>query len=302
MTAERSKSAATAVWFTGERSLTDQLRRGGYAPATQADHDQVPPTIAAHAITTRTQPGDLILDPDCGAGTVLTEALYTGRRAIGLTVDPRWRRVARMNLTAAHRNGARRPGTVLTGTPGLLRDAEATGLAGQVDLVLTSLRGHRLSTSLDHAGARSEWTARCRRLADTLSDCHPLLRPGGHAVVVIQPTRCGDVLLDLPTQVLEAGRAAGLIPIQRGIAMTARVRGHEVFARVGFAARRAAEQARAAGTPIALTAHCNVVIFRARILPANLLADGVATDLPPATASSRPDGIANPGPSARWAA
>ncbi|MGO1053263.1 TRM11 family SAM-dependent methyltransferase [Crossiella sp. CA198] len=298
MTAAGSAPTATSVWFTGERSLADQHRRGGYTPATQTDRDQVPPTVAAHAITTFTQPGDLVLDPDCGAGTVVTEALCAGRWAIGLTVDPRWRRVARMNLTAARRNGARRPGTVLTGTPGLLHDAEATDLAGQVDLVLTSLRGHRPSAAVDSSGSVSRW----RRLTDMLSGCHPLLRPGGYVVVVIQPTRYGGVLLDLPTQVLEAGRAVGLIPVQRGIAVTARVRGHEVFTRVEVTVRRAAEHARAAGTPIALTAHCDVVIFRAHFLPATLLADGVVTELPLATTALRQDGIANAHPSTRWAA
>lgn len=54
----------------------------------------MPPAVAAHAITTYTRPGDTVLDPGCGAGTVMIAALRFGLDAIGLTGRRRWWPVA----------------------------------------------------------------------------------------------------------------------------------------------------------------------------------------------------------------
>ena len=56
------------------------------------------PAIAAHAIRHYTQPGDLVLDPMCGIGTTLVEALHAGRCAVGVEYEPHWVRIARANV------------------------------------------------------------------------------------------------------------------------------------------------------------------------------------------------------------
>ncbi|WHT20187.1 DNA methyltransferase [Crossiella sp. CA-258035] len=280
MTAPSSGPGISPVWWTGQHSIATQHRRGGYNPATQFDRDQVPPKIAAHAIATFTRPGDLVLDPACGAGTVVTEALYASRRAIGLTTDPRWRRVARLNIGTARRNGAPRPGTVLLGDLDLLEVAEAASLAGQVDLMLTSLRGCHPGTPAGDPPGESASDNAFRMLAGALAWSLLLLRPGGYAVVVIKPTRSAGRLLDLTSSVLRLGQAAGLRPIGRGVALTARVRGQQVYTGAGLAERDAAHRAQAAGTPIALTAHRDVVIFTVPEVPDNLLKVAVPAGLP----------------------
>ncbi|MGO9001512.1 MAG: TRM11 family SAM-dependent methyltransferase [Limisphaerales bacterium] len=45
------------------------------------------PVFAREAIKTFTQPGDFVLDPFCGGGTTLVEALSHGRRAAGMDVS-----------------------------------------------------------------------------------------------------------------------------------------------------------------------------------------------------------------------
>lgn len=45
------------------------------------------PIFAREAIRTFTQPGDLVLDPFCGGGTTLVEALSLGRRAAGMDIN-----------------------------------------------------------------------------------------------------------------------------------------------------------------------------------------------------------------------
>jgi len=47
-----------------------------------------PPQLPRKFILGMTQPGDIVLDPMVGSGTTLVEALMTGRRAIGLDIDP----------------------------------------------------------------------------------------------------------------------------------------------------------------------------------------------------------------------
>lgn len=46
------------------------------------------PPFVKWAIDRYTKPGDVVLDPFCGCGTVVLEATLTGRRAIGFDVDP----------------------------------------------------------------------------------------------------------------------------------------------------------------------------------------------------------------------
>ena len=63
-----------SVWPTGQRDPLAQLRDAGCVPGTETDTERIPPAVAAHAIALYTRPGDLVLDPDCGAGTALVEA------------------------------------------------------------------------------------------------------------------------------------------------------------------------------------------------------------------------------------
>src|SRR5437867_9643348 len=47
-----------------------------------------PESFAAHWIATLTQPGDVILDPFCGRGTLPFQALLMGRLGVGVDVNP----------------------------------------------------------------------------------------------------------------------------------------------------------------------------------------------------------------------
>jgi SAM-dependent methyltransferase len=46
------------------------------------------PSIARGAIAALSRPGDLVVDPFCGSGTVLVEAMGLGRRALGVDASP----------------------------------------------------------------------------------------------------------------------------------------------------------------------------------------------------------------------
>jgi modification methylase len=68
------------------------------------------PELARRAIVHYPEPGDLVLDPMCGVGTTLVEAVHLDRRALGIELEPRWAAVATSNIALALDQG--RPGTV----------------------------------------------------------------------------------------------------------------------------------------------------------------------------------------------
>jgi SAM-dependent methyltransferase len=96
--------------------------------------------LARRAIDAYTRPGDLVLDPACGDGTTLVEAIELGRRAIGVAAAGQGAAAAQA-VVATRSRGA--PGQALV----MLGDALELGrgllaeLTGQVALVLTSRAG-----------------------------------------------------------------------------------------------------------------------------------------------------------------
>ncbi|WP_413116192.1 DNA methyltransferase [Streptomyces sp. CY1] len=257
-----------SVWSTGQDDASLQLTRGPYSPATTQDSARMPPAVAAYAVAAYTRPGDTVLDPDCGAGTVLVEALRAGRHAIGITRHHRWRAIARANVTAAKRDGAVPDGMVLESPP----DAAAmrhAGLAGHSDLLLTTWRpplrsrAHRADELDGGTGTPAGESASTDRLRRQLARCRPLLRPGAHVIVVAPRRRSRDALLDLPGHVLRAGWAVGLLPVERCVALLGELRGSRLVACASAAQRRSvARQERALGQPVMLPAHQDVLIFQ----------------------------------------
>jgi len=168
-------------------------RHGGDRPATATDVDRMPPAVAAAAITAFSRPGEVVCDPDCGAGTVLVEALWAGRHAIG---RPRGRGgwpLARSNITAAKRAGACGDGTVLAHHPDIWSTTSTAGVAGQIRLALTALRriGSQPSARTHGASALAA-EAGYSRLADTLAGVVPLLHPHAHVIITVPPARNRD--------------------------------------------------------------------------------------------------------------
>lgn len=57
---------------------------------------QLPRKLLARVIEASTHPGDLVLDPMCGSGTAIVEAVCRGRRAVGIELDPGRAALARL--------------------------------------------------------------------------------------------------------------------------------------------------------------------------------------------------------------
>jgi SAM-dependent methyltransferase len=111
MTTEPTTSTlALAVWPTPTR------RQHRYLAASSGQHP-IPPELAARAILAYSDAGNLVVDPSCGIGTVLVEAIRLGRRAIGVEADRAKAALAIANISHARQQGAAGRAAVLEGNP-----------------------------------------------------------------------------------------------------------------------------------------------------------------------------------------
>ncbi|GAA1370330.1 TRM11 family SAM-dependent methyltransferase [Catellatospora chokoriensis] len=273
----------TSVWLTGQQPARIQ-RAGRYVPHTSIHPGKMLPDVAAHAITTYTNPGDLVLDPMCGAGTTLVEAVRAGRDAIGVDIEPRFAELAAANLALAEQHQAPGVGLVATGDATRLLDVIPPDAIGRVALVLTSppygrgthgivritdkrvtkrdhVYGDRAQGNLAYAG----WTRLLAGFAMIMDNCRQVLAPGGTVVITSRPVRrTRDDFIDLPSELLRIAVGAGLEPVERAVAMLAAVRDGQIIHRANMFGLLAARRARSEGIPVSLVTHEDVLVLKVK--------------------------------------
>ncbi|WP_328397869.1 TRM11 family SAM-dependent methyltransferase [Nocardia sp. NBC_00416] len=271
-----------SVWATAQNAPAAQ-RRGRYHPDSTAHPAKMLPAIVQHAVETYTRPGDLVLDPMCGIGTTLVESLHLGRRAVGVEYETRWAELARTNIGLAHETGIDLAADVYTGDARKLTTLVPQELHGQVDLVITSppygdsLHGHvrangkapvvktnhRYGPVLDRGNLANVGIGRLLSgFTKILAGAAEYLAPGGHVVITARPWRQHAELVNLPTHLFTCGELAGLVPVERCVALLGRLSEGELVARSSFFQRDFVVKQRAAGLPIHLIAHEDVVVLR----------------------------------------
>jgi tRNA G10 N-methylase Trm11 len=271
----------TSVWLTCQQQARDQ-RRGRYVPETSTHPGKMLPNLAAHAISSFTAPGDLVLDPMVGSGTTLVEAMHLGRDAIGIDIEPRFTALAERNVALASSQGAAGTAKVVNGDATGLLDLVPASAVGRVGLVLTSPpygRGTHGLVRADSTGVRKRdhlygdrergnlayagWSRLLDGFATILAASYDLLRPGGTVVITCRPVRRQrDDLIDLPGELLAVARSTGLDPVQRCAAMLAAVRDGQIVHRASMFGLMAVRRARAEGVPVHLIAHEDVLVLR----------------------------------------
>ena len=269
-----------SVWPMAQRSAPTQ-RSGRYLPLSGRHPAKMLPAIAARAVATYTGLGDLVLDPMCGIGTTLVEAIHLGRDAIGVEYEAPWADLARANLELAHELGASGHGEVVTGDARSLQAIVDPAVRGLVALVVTSppygasLHGQvRTRTGSGLAKSHDRYSKDPENLAHQsteellggfttiLRGCARLLRPGGFVVVTARPWRSHGELVDLPAAVFACGSAAGLLPYERNVALLAGLRDDRLVPRVSFFQIDRVRKARAAGEPLLAIAHEDLLVMR----------------------------------------
>jgi SAM-dependent methyltransferase len=260
------------------------------------------PELARRAIENYSDPGDLVLDPMCGIGTTLVEAIHLGRHALGVELEPRWVDLTAANLVHAHDQGAHGRAGVLVGDatelPRLLAadarpflrqlepvDAIDVHPCGRIDMILTSppyacevgeldkqawrlRRGRldRLQTRNYSPDRANLGHARKRRYLAAMAASYAadaaVLKPGGFLVVVTKNLRLHGALNDLAGQTIVLCRRAGLCYWQHVIAVLATLEDGELIARPSFWQLLQTRRARARGDRTQLVGHEDVLVFR----------------------------------------
>ena len=200
-------------------------RYGRYVAGSAGHRDRTPPDLAATLVHRYSRPGDLIVDPCVGTGTMLVEAVHAGRDGLGMDIEAGWVSLARTNLALATRQGATGRARVILADATRLPARVPTGLRGTVDLVLTSApmgktmpayRRGLYRTGARRAvgpvgGPRVGRVVTGAGLGRVLAGCAALLRPGGLAAVVLSREPADRSLsTGFPLYVVPAGLRAGL--------------------------------------------------------------------------------------------
>lgn len=285
-----------SVWTTAQAAPAAQ-RKGRFVPESTAHPAKMLPAVAAHAIAHYTQPGDLVLDPMCGIGTTLVEAVHAGRRAVGIEYEPHWVDVARANLQLARDAGVEHEGRVFHGDARQIAALIPPEYLGQAALVVTSPpygpsthgqvavapgKGvqkyhHRYGNTLDRGNLANIGHHRLLSgFTRILAGLVPYLKPGGHIAITIRPWREHAELIDLPSQILACGVHAGLIPVERCVALLARAGDGDLVARGSFFQRDFIRKQRENGLPLHLISHEDVLVFRT---PLHRSGSGISTEL-----------------------
>ena len=91
------KPGAKCRWFGGNK-VANVLRISGIKPTKEMHPTPKPEKLAAFFIRLHSRPGELILDPFCGAGPSLVAAKTLNRRAIGIELEERYCEMAAKRL------------------------------------------------------------------------------------------------------------------------------------------------------------------------------------------------------------
>lgn len=239
------------------------------------------PALARRAIEEYSEPGDLVLDPMCGAGTTLVEAGALDRRCLGVDLEARWAELSQRNVDHVLDASQRRRVRVRVGDARNLASVFPRH-AGRVDLILTSppyacdVATVEKSSDSGHIGCAAEnfnysesnsniGHARGNRyveeMAAVYASCFEMLKPGGLLVTVTKNLRRGTQLFDLAALTCEIAQRAGFTYLQHVIALQCGIRDSELVGRPSFWQLQQTRRARERGLPIHLVVHEDVLVL-----------------------------------------
>ena len=95
------RAGGKLAWAEDRRAVPNIWQ--GMPPRERAHPNEKPLALVADFISWHTKPGDVVLDPFCGAATTGIAALQLGRKFIGIELDPTHYETALRRIEAEHR-------------------------------------------------------------------------------------------------------------------------------------------------------------------------------------------------------
>lgn len=179
---------------------------------TTRDNNRTFRSLARQAIRAYTSPNDLVIDPMCGTGDTLVEAIKSDRMAIGIEYQRYWAEIARRRVeTASGSPSGRGYGVVVHGDPleaGRLVGADVKGRAA---LVIASLQNGTVRSVHDCDFICGDLTDVAAGFTVVLAQCRELLRPDGHLAVITMPVKHEGTWTDLNSVTHEPALNAGFV-------------------------------------------------------------------------------------------
>ncbi len=272
-----------SVWLVAQQTARAQ-RQGRYLAHSTAHPGKMLPELARVIIRAYSEPGELVLDPMCGIGTSLVEAIHLDRDAAGVELEPRWATLAAGNIALAREQGAPANAVCLQGDSRRLGRGLLDELAGSVALIVSSppygpsLHGQ---VKAGHGRPVEKWDDRYSRnpgnlahlpahgggrpsfadaLAEILAGCVRMLAPQGRLVLTARPYRSRGALVDLPGQIIRLAASDGLVLAERHVALLCALRDGRLVSRTSFF--QLTHQRRRTFERMLLIAHEDVLVFR----------------------------------------
>jgi modification methylase len=297
--ASNTSDIPLAIWPCAQTTSQWQ-RHGRYVRESNRHPGKMLPELARRAIDCYSEPGDLVVDPMCGIGTTLAEAVRLDRDAIGVELESHWAELAKRNVARARSDGAPGHARVLRGDarklPKLLarknaralRDPSGTSVAhlplAGVDLVLTSppygCEVGEIDKSAWHTGreicrtdtrnysrdrtniGHARGTAYAEAMLDIYRACATVVKPGGFVVIVTKDMRRHGKLRNLAGETVDLCQRAGLDYWQHIVALLATIRDAELVPRPSFWQITQTRSALVRGDRSHLVCHEDVLVFR----------------------------------------
>jgi modification methylase len=274
---------ALSVWPVAQAPGRVQ-RRDRYLPTSTAHPGKMLPALAREVIGRYSEPGELVIDPMCGIGTTLVEAIHLGRRAIGVELEPEWASVAAGNVLHARRQGADGQAMAMCGDARDLGAGPLDQLAGEVALILTSppygpslhgqvrVRSDRVEKWNDSYSDNPDNLARLptsapegrpslgAALAQIIGGCHRLLAATGRLVFTVRPYRSDSRLVNLPGELISLAQEAGFELEARHAALLCGLRDDHLVPRASFF--QIGKQRSGTIPRMLVIAHEDVLVFR----------------------------------------
>jgi tRNA G10 N-methylase Trm11 len=283
MTTDNTKTnALVSVLATGQQPSRLQ-RKGRYTEESMQHPGKMLPAIASRIIEAFTRPGELVIDPMCGIGTTLVEAIHLGRDAAGMEYEADFVQLTAANVLHARTQGAKGSARVTCGDSRNIATAYSS-LRGEAALVLTSppygsyTHGHVSSGARTGGGGVRKWNYRystdqgnlayrgldelLEGFGQILSGCGELLQPFGVVAVTVRPIRVKGELIDLPGRVTDTAQQAGLVLTDRLAALLCGLRDGVLVNRASFFQMLETRRARDKGVPACATAHEDLLLFQ----------------------------------------